>query len=1082
MTRRYAFILAVAILTTSHVSAQSDWEWLNPLPQGNDLLSVWFVNPSVGWTVGTGGMILKTTDGGATWSIQRSNTTSALRGVRFLNEQTGFACGMNATIVKTTDGGSTWLNVEHPFVNIGLVDICFVNDSVGWVGGGWYVLRTRDAGATWQLYTDSWPWHSITDLYFFSETSGLWASRVNKKTTDGGVTWNYAPSAGLPYAYRYTNYSFTDAQHGWTIGDNGAVGKTTDGGASWTATTTVPSGMRIAFTDTSNGWAVGFKGLYKTTDSGISWTEIISGDFADLFFTGSTGCIVGTTGKIYISGDGGATWTPAVTYLAQLTGTTQVRTYDRSYALAAGDSGKIFRTLDGGTSWERCESPVFVNEISYVTIPTFDRAFALCDKYILRSLDTGKTWTVSFTNTFYHFNDIHFLDERTGWAVSSQSEFYTTTNGGDSWTKNPYYLSYATKLWMLDELTLVMMSFDGSVRRTTDGGHTWSAMTTPGSAYLYSMAFADQNRGWIAGNYERIWATTDGGMNWTVRQYLPSSQVDNQDICVLDSVNLVVVGSESGSMYTPVWIQVTNDGGTSWDSLGHPSGMPLVSVSFADRDHGFVAGEDGQLLRYRGWTGVPDPPTNPSAEPLTGSSLRVTWTDASSNETGFRVFRSDRVNGRFRSIGEFPAGTSTFDDEGLESMTRYWYRIAAVNASGRSPLTREVSAQTLLAPPAPPALVSPANELTFVYPDVLFQWCRARLADSYHFQASLDSIFSTMLFDSSGVIDSTFIGVQMPFDTTVYWRVRGVNAAGSGDWSQRWSFRTRYGLPSYVEVSDMIYPSAIYPCIRWSRGTYADTYELMVKTTFPSDSLIMHNSLITDTSYVVGPLEFDRAYAVTVRSIYRGEAGPWSYDWFQTISSLPLQVALQGPPHYANSVSDTLELRWHASSPYVTHYAVEVDSTSAFVTPFRDTLITELFYVLRNLVSGRQYWWRVQAYNVGGWGMFSEMRMFIVTPTSVQEQSVPQEFALLPNYPNPFNPSTTIRVSLPVGSHVRLQVFNILGQAVDDLAGGEFEAGYLVREWTPRGATGVYVCRLEAVPVNNPFMKIVRTRRIVFLR
>jgi len=76
----------------------------------------------------------------------------------------------------------------------------------------------------------------------------------------------------------------------------------------------------------------------------------------------------------------------------------------------------------------------------------------------------------------------------------------------------------------------------------------------------------------------------------------------------------------------------------------------------------------------------------------------------------------------------------------------------------------------------------------------------------------------------------------------------------------------------------MIYPSAIYPCIRWSRGTYADTYELMVKTTFPSDSLIMDNSLITDTSYVVGPLEFDRAYAVTVRSIYRGEAGPWSYD------------------------------------------------------------------------------------------------------------------------------------------------------------------------------------------------------------
>jgi hypothetical protein len=61
---------------------------------------------------------------------------------------------------------------------------------------------------------------------------------------------------------------------------------------------------------------------------------------------------------------------------------------------------------------------------------------------------------------------------------------------------------------------------------------------------------------------------------------------------------------------------------------------------------------------------------------------------------------------------------------------------------------------------------------------------------------------------------------------------------------------------------------------------------------------------------------------------------------------------------------------------------------------------------------------------------------------STGEQNTPQDIVLFDNYPNPFNPSTTIRYALPEKAHVKLEVFNILGQSVAVLVEGEREAGY----------------------------------------
>jgi subtilisin family serine protease len=85
-----------------------------------------------------------------------------------------------------------------------------------------------------------------------------------------------------------------------------------------------------------------------------------------------------------------------------------------------------------------------------------------------------------------------------------------------------------------------------------------------------------------------------------------------------------------------------------------------------------------------------------------------------------------------------------------------------------------------------------------------------------------------------------------------------------------------------------------------------------------------------------------------------------------------------------------------------------------------------------------------------------------VTDVAIGE-GIPQTYALEQNFPNPFNPSTTIRFSIPVRQHVTLRIFNLLGQEIATLVDDAVAAGDHAVQWKPeRIASGTYFYRLEA--------------------
>jgi len=92
---------------------------------------------------------------------------------------------------------------------------------------------------------------------------------------------------------------------------------------------------------------------------------------------------------------------------------------------------------------------------------------------------------------------------------------------------------------------------------------------------------------------------------------------------------------------------------------------------------------------------------------------------------------------------------------------------------------------------------------------------------------------------------------------------------------------------------------------------------------------------------------------------------------------------------------------------------------------------------------------------------------------------VPTELRLSPNFPNPFNPVTSVVVSLPAASEIRLTVFNTLGQSVRTLFAGRLEQGQYRFSWDAKDdrthsvPSGIYYCRLDVSNARSNTTKMI---------
>ncbi len=108
------------------------------------------------------------------------------------------------------------------------------------------------------------------------------------------------------------------------------------------------------------------------------------------------------------------------------------------------------------------------------------------------------------------------------------------------------------------------------------------------------------------------------------------------------------------------------------------------------------------------------------------------------------------------------------------------------------------------------------------------------------------------------------------------------------------------------------------------------------------------------------------------------------------------------------------------------------------------------------------------------------------SPSSGKE--LPKEYALHQNFPNPFNPTTTIRYDLPQQSHVRIIIYDALGREVRAIAGEVQEAGFQSRDWNSTNnsgkaiASGMYFYRIEATSVAGQAKSFMEVRKLLLIK
>jgi photosystem II stability/assembly factor-like uncharacterized protein len=305
--KKLLLILAVIPFLFSDVYSQ----WVNqPTGIGTvSLASVNFVSATTGVAVGTGGTIIKTTNGGTTWVTKTSLTANALTSVRFISATNVIAVGQFGIILMSTNAGDTWTNQT---TGTNLTSVHFPSATVGYaVGATGTVLKTTNGGVNWAALT-SGTTVNLSSVYFTSATEGYIAGTGGniRKTTNGGTNWTLLTSGT---ASNLNSIIFSSSATGWVCGTVSTMRKTTNSGTNWAAqtlsggTTTMTC---VNFIDANSGWATGLTGRINfTVNGGTNWitqTSPSANNLNSIFMLNSTtGWIVGDNGTVMKTTTGG---------------------------------------------------------------------------------------------------------------------------------------------------------------------------------------------------------------------------------------------------------------------------------------------------------------------------------------------------------------------------------------------------------------------------------------------------------------------------------------------------------------------------------------------------------------------------------------------------------------------------------------------------------------------------------------------------------------------------------------------------------------------------------------------------------
>ena len=293
--------VCLSLLLIQSKSSEANWKVVHTVST-KLIWHIAFADSNTVYAVGDS-MLMKSIDGGNNWidllpNIASLTSDKKFFNLDFVNKDTGvvFRNTQSENMFLTTDGGITWTDVSPNVMPWGMLDVDFVNQTVGYAVGGFAIMgqpdsiiaRTTDGGQTWTNVSKPPLCEHPMAIKFLTDSIGFTGDEEIYKTTDAGTTWILATTpAGWISGDRITDFKFFDDLTGFAITDKWHIYKTMDGGNSWQFTQLPVSpinGCRdIVFDQNNFGYIVGF-GLFQpfiSSDAGNSW--VIDGSYSPYY-------------------------------------------------------------------------------------------------------------------------------------------------------------------------------------------------------------------------------------------------------------------------------------------------------------------------------------------------------------------------------------------------------------------------------------------------------------------------------------------------------------------------------------------------------------------------------------------------------------------------------------------------------------------------------------------------------------------------------------------------------------------------------------------------------------------------------
>jgi photosystem II stability/assembly factor-like uncharacterized protein len=555
-----AAVIAAAVAQANVQVGSSGWQWGNPLPQGNTLRALSFAGTR-GYAAGDFGTLLRTDDGGATWTGLPAGTFQSLSLVQAVDADTVIAGG-GCVARRSDDGGQTFTRIAFTPIesrcNEGLAALFFTTKRSGYIARtDGTVQQTADGG-------DS-----------FAQKTAIPGTRA-------------AGGTALP-----TDLLFLSDATGFAATSEGKIFRTLDGGTSWNQVHASDRAVRdVVFVDTLDGFAVGNGGLFlSTTDGGTTWTPRATGSQMDLTQVRCATpqlCVVATAPgtQLLRTSDGGQTFailTPSTAPIFTAAFATPTR------VVAGGESGATVVSADAGLTFSPVGGALSGAFRRVIAGAVPGSAFATGnDGALARTTDGGKSWTRGSVSTSEDVLDVAFPTLTDGFALDVSGGLFRTSDGGGHWkTLDPGTTAPAQALLAVDKNTVLLIGGRG-IRRSTDGGGTFAGVKGISRVPLGRVDRA--GKAIIAFGSQDLLLSTDAGRTWhALRKPGTYKRVRGKLVNRLRIVDADFLNAKTGYLRDPSRLWKTRNGGRSWQELPGIGANNVYGLAFSSTKSGYVA-------------------------------------------------------------------------------------------------------------------------------------------------------------------------------------------------------------------------------------------------------------------------------------------------------------------------------------------------------------------------------------------------------------------------------------------------------------------------------------------------------------